>query len=165
MCRKGCSTRRSRRVQALTTDSAVPRTLSARRGHGAPPHRLAGGSAASPGSLAFVFPYGASLTVQKPAFPVLSSGPLALPLNRPVCALWTGKARAGSSPGRMCVLGSSLMLHDDWIDKDDNAKALRGSRRTAARRPASHPGHTRAAGGRRAYALAHPCGRPRDGPV
>jgi len=76
-------------------------------------------------SLAFAYPYGASLAVQKPAFPALSSGHLALPLNRPVCALWSGKARApGMPPGRLCVLGSSYVLHDDWFDKDDNAKVV-----------------------------------------
>ena len=43
-------------------------------------------SASSPqSSLAFAYPYGASLAVQKPAFPILSSGQLAFPLNR--CAL------------------------------------------------------------------------------
>ena len=42
--------------------------------------------------LAFAYPYGCSLLVQKPAFPVLTSGPLSFPLNRPVCALCVGPA-------------------------------------------------------------------------
>jgi len=63
--------------------------------------------------------------VQKPAFPVLSSGHLAIPLNRPVCALWQGKSRvAGMAPGRLCVLGSSYVLHDEWLDQDENAKVV-----------------------------------------
>jgi intraflagellar transport protein 52 len=81
-------------------------------------------------SLSFSFPYGASLVVQKPAFPILSSGHLAIPLHRPVAALWEGKPAAndvkegvnGGRPGRICVLGSTHVLHDDWLDKDDNAK-------------------------------------------
>mmetsp|Transcript_425 Transcript_425/g.786 ORF Transcript_425/g.786 Transcript_425/m.786 type:complete len:449 (-) Transcript_425:177-1523(-) len=76
-------------------------------------------------SLAFAYPYGASLSVQKPAFPALSSGHLAIPLNRPVCALWSGKPRVPAMPpGRICVLGSSYVLHDDWIEKDDNSKVI-----------------------------------------
>lgn len=75
--------------------------------------------------LAFAYPYGASLAVQKPAFPVLSSGHLAFPLSRPVCALWESKPRSpGMVPGRLCVLGSSYILHDDWLDKDENAKLV-----------------------------------------
>jgi len=83
------------------------------------------GKPMSSDSLAFTFPYGASLNVQKPAFPVLSSGHLAIPLHRPVAALWEGKARKGGPPaGRICVLGSAHVLHDDWLDKDDNAKVV-----------------------------------------
>lgn len=77
-------------------------------------------------SLTFAYPYGSSLAVQKPAFPVLSSGHLAFPLNRPVCALWQSSAPRvpGMSPGRLCLLGSSYVAHDDWIDKDENAKLI-----------------------------------------
>jgi len=70
-------------------------------------------------NLAFVYPYGASLTVQKPAFPVLSSGHISFPLNRPVCALHEAPGPGG---GRMCVLGSSHMFEDAWFDKDENGK-------------------------------------------
>lgn len=78
-------------------------------------------------SLAFAYPYGCSLAVQKPGFPVLSSGPLSFPLNRPVCGLWSARAPKGGaseSPGRLCLLGSSYVLHDDWIDKEENSKLL-----------------------------------------
>ncbi|KAL1529370.1 hypothetical protein AB1Y20_000322 [Prymnesium parvum] len=83
-------------------------------------------TSAAQSSLAFAYPYGASLAVQKPAFPVLSSGHLAFPLNRPVCALWQAKsARApGMAPGRLCLVGSSYVFHDDWLDKDENAKLV-----------------------------------------
>lgn len=32
----------------------------------------------------FVFPYGATLSVAKPAVPILSSGKIAYPMNRPL---------------------------------------------------------------------------------
>ncbi|KAG8463986.1 hypothetical protein KFE25_000154 [Diacronema lutheri] len=68
-------------------------------------------------NLAFAYPYGASLTVQKPAFAVLTSGHISYPLNRPICALH--ESRAG---GRLCVLGSSHIFEDAWFDKDENGK-------------------------------------------
>ena len=42
-------------------------------------------------SLNFVYPYGATLTVQKPAVAVLSSGSTSYPVNRPVCAFCHSK--------------------------------------------------------------------------
>ena len=42
-------------------------------------------------SLNFVYPFGATLNVVKPAVPVLSSGTVSLPVNRPVCAFYTSK--------------------------------------------------------------------------
>lgn len=64
-------------------------------------------------------PAGASLNVAKPAYPVLSSGHIAYPLNRPLCALWSaaphGRQPASAPPsGKLCVLGSSYLFHDDW---------------------------------------------------
>lgn len=41
------------------------------------------------GGLQFVFPYGATLTVQKPCVPLLSSGYFAYPVNRPIAAVCT----------------------------------------------------------------------------
>jgi len=77
-------------------------------------------------NLQFAYPYGCSLVVQKPSYPVLSSGPLAFPLNRPICGLWSGSSpkSADGTEGRLCLLGSSHVLHDDWIDKDENAKLV-----------------------------------------
>ena len=40
-------------------------------------------------ALSFVYPNGATLNVAKPAVPVLSSGSVSFPLNRPVCAFYT----------------------------------------------------------------------------
>ena len=39
-------------------------------------------------ALTFVYPYGATLNVAKPAIAVLSSGSVSYPLNRPVCAFY-----------------------------------------------------------------------------
>lgn len=78
-------------------------------------------------SLTFAYPYGCSLALQKPAFPVLSSGPLAFPLNRPVCGLWSARSPKGGAegtPGRLCLLGSSYVVHDDWVDKEENSKLV-----------------------------------------
>lgn len=48
-----------------------------------------GSSADGPGGgLTFVYPYGATMTVQSPAHPVLSSGPISYPLNRPLAGVW-----------------------------------------------------------------------------
>lgn len=68
--------------------------------------------------LSFVFPYGATMTVQKPAIPVLSSGYISFPLNRPVAAMYSSKA----SKGRLCVIASCHMFEDKWLDKEDNTK-------------------------------------------
>lgn len=77
--------------------------------------------------LTFAYPYGCSLVVQKPAFPVLSSGPLSFPINRPVCGMWEArspKAGGEGAPGRLCVLGSSYLMQDEWLDKEENAKLM-----------------------------------------
>ncbi len=70
------------------------------------------------GGLTFVYPYGASLIVQKPAIPVLSSGALSIPLQRPLAAAYSPKARMG----RLLVIGSVRIFDDSYIDKEENAK-------------------------------------------
>eukprot|EP00667_Euglena_gracilis_P009286 EG_transcript_9433 len=69
-------------------------------------------------SLTFVYPYGCSLNVQKPSIPILSSGYIAYPLNRPVGAVHEYKGGAG----RVMVIGSCHMFEDAWLDKEENAK-------------------------------------------
>ncbi len=39
-------------------------------------------------ALSFVYPHGATLNVARPAIPILSTGSVSFPLNRPVCALY-----------------------------------------------------------------------------
>jgi intraflagellar transport protein 52 len=74
--------------------------------------------------LGFVYPYGASLTVQRPSIPLLSSGPTSYPMNRPVSAMWEADtvSEAGGLRGRLVVIGSAEIFGDDWIDKEENTK-------------------------------------------
>ncbi|MEW5301201.1 MAG: hypothetical protein WDW38_004741 [Sanguina aurantia] len=69
--------------------------------------------------LDFVYPYGSTLSVQKPAIPILSSGKIAYPMNRPLGALWH---QNGS--GKIAVVGSVAMFDDKWIDKEENSKVM-----------------------------------------
>ena len=44
--------------------------------------------------LPFVFPYGVSLNVSRPSRPLLSSGPISYPMNRPIAAVWESETVA-----------------------------------------------------------------------
>lgn len=68
--------------------------------------------------LSFVYPFGATLSVRKPAVAVLSSGSVSFPMNRPVCAFYSN-SKNGS---KIVVFGSVHMFSDKYIDKEDNAK-------------------------------------------
>ncbi|KAG1674864.1 hypothetical protein FOA52_015254 [Chlamydomonas sp. UWO 241] len=68
--------------------------------------------------LEFVFPHGCTVSALKPAIPVLSSGKIAYPMNRPLGAIWSKGA------GKICVLGSAAMFDDKWIDKEENSKVM-----------------------------------------
>ena len=52
----------------------------------------------------FVVPFCATLNVQKPAVPVLSTGATAVPPSRPLAALWAGNPSKGEGRGKVCVL-------------------------------------------------------------
>jgi len=71
-------------------------------------------------ALSFLYPYGATLSVAKPASAVLSTGSVCFPLNRPVCAMYSAKHHKG----KLVVLGSVHMLSDAYIDKEENSKIL-----------------------------------------
>ena len=61
------------------------------------------------------------MNVARPAVAALSTGSVAFPLNRPVCALYTHtKSMTGSPGGKMAVLGSGHLFADKYIDKEDN---------------------------------------------
>ncbi|XP_068598820.1 intraflagellar transport protein 52 homolog [Brachionichthys hirsutus] len=70
-------------------------------------------------ALTFVYPYGATLSVIKPAVPVLSTGSVCFPLNRPVLAFHQGK-----ESGKLAVLASCHMFSDQYIDKEENSKIM-----------------------------------------
>jgi intraflagellar transport protein 52 len=72
----------------------------------------------------FVVPFCATLNAQKPAVPVLSTGKMAVPTQRPTAALWAGKPNKGEGRGKVCVLGSGRMASDEWLDREDNATVL-----------------------------------------
>lgn len=68
--------------------------------------------------LSFLYPYGATLAVDKRSSSVLSTGSVCFPLFRPICAFHSVK---GSS-GKLCVIGSYRIFHDQYIDKEENSK-------------------------------------------
>lgn len=70
-------------------------------------------------ALQFLYPYGASLNVAKPAVALLSTGSVAFPLNRPVCAVYKFPSPNG---GTLAVVGSAAMFSDPYIKKEDNFK-------------------------------------------
>ncbi|ESO04925.1 hypothetical protein HELRODRAFT_78455, partial [Helobdella robusta] len=69
-------------------------------------------------ALSFVYPYGCTLNVQRPAVIILSSGGACFPLNRSICAI------NKSMKGKLLVLGSQHMFSDHYLEKDDNSKLL-----------------------------------------
>ncbi|KAF5906132.1 myb-related protein B, partial [Clarias magur] len=71
-------------------------------------------------ALTFVYPYGATLSVMKPAVAVLSTGSVCFPLNRPVLAFSKGEKNAG----KLAVLGSCHMFSDQYLDKEENSKIM-----------------------------------------
>ncbi|GMS79003.1 hypothetical protein PENTCL1PPCAC_1178, partial [Pristionchus entomophagus] len=72
-------------------------------------------------SLAFVYPYGCTLNINRSSAAVLSTGSTCFPVSRPVAAFHTHE----ESNGRMVVVGSAHIFHDSYIDKEDNAKILK----------------------------------------
>lgn len=80
-------------------------------------------------NLEFAFPYGATLNVQPPAVPILSSGFTAYPINRPVGAVYSQEmdSRMEKEPvkGRIAVLGSVHMFNDDWLEESENKSLQR----------------------------------------
>ncbi|KAF7260150.1 hypothetical protein EG68_02289 [Paragonimus skrjabini miyazakii] len=72
-------------------------------------------------ALQFLYPYGATLNVAKPSVALLSTGSVAFPLNRPVCAIHKSKGNDGGSLG---VVGSAAMFTDSYVTKEDNFKVF-----------------------------------------
>lgn len=70
-------------------------------------------------TLQFVYPYGATLNVAKPAVSIFSTGTACIPVNRPVIAL---HHKEGS--GKLAVMGSVHMFSDQYLDKEENNKVM-----------------------------------------
>jgi intraflagellar transport protein 52 len=74
------------------------------------------------------------MTVQTPALPLLSSGPISYPVNRPIAGVWekgaekavgkdVGKdVESSRGPGRLLVMASTEVFGDDWLEKEENGK-------------------------------------------
>jgi intraflagellar transport protein 52 len=76
-------------------------------------------------SLAFVYPYGLTFNVQRPAIPLLSSGFMAYPLNRPIAAAWecpkVVEHLGRRKQGKLLLIGTAQIFEDAWIDKEENS--------------------------------------------
>uniref|UniRef100_A0A8D0AZ18 Intraflagellar transport 52 n=1 Tax=Salvator merianae TaxID=96440 RepID=A0A8D0AZ18_SALMN len=71
-------------------------------------------------ALTFVYPFGATLNVMKPAVAVLSTGSVCFPLNRPILAFYHYKNQGG----KLAVLGSCHMFSDQYLEKEENSKIM-----------------------------------------
>ncbi|OAF69879.1 Intraflagellar transport protein 52 [Intoshia linei] len=71
-------------------------------------------------SLEFLYPYGATLNTQNPAIPVLSTGQVCFPVNRPITSFYHSK----SNNSKIVVVGSIHMFSDRYIEKEENKKIL-----------------------------------------
>jgi len=103
----------NRAAGKLSTGPAASQAFGA-----APPAAQPSGAPSSSSGLTFVLPHGCSLNVQKPGVPILSSGFIAYPLNRPVGAVYEHKGGSG----RVMALGSCHMFEDGWLEKEENGK-------------------------------------------
>ncbi|CBZ33504.1 intraflagellar transport protein component, putative [Leishmania donovani] len=76
-------------------------------------------------SLVFVYPYGLTFNVQRPAIPLLSSGFMAYPLNRPIAAAWecpkVAEHLGRRKQGKLLIIGSAQLFDDAWIEKEENS--------------------------------------------
>ena len=66
-------------------------------------------------AFSYVYPFGATLNVTKPAVAVLSTGSLCFPVQRPTCA-FVPLPKSGC----LAVLASAHVFHDSYIQKEDN---------------------------------------------
>eukprot|EP00164_Ancoracysta_twista_P014035 GFYU01022675.1.p1 GENE.GFYU01022675.1~~GFYU01022675.1.p1 ORF type:complete len:612 (+),score=89.73 GFYU01022675.1:61-1896(+) len=79
-------------------------------------------------SMNFMYPHGLTMNVQRPSFPILSSGFMAFPLNRPIAAVYEAPEAAEHNGkvkrGKLLVLGSGNVMEDSWINKEENEKLV-----------------------------------------
>ncbi|CAD5223001.1 unnamed protein product [Bursaphelenchus okinawaensis] len=70
-------------------------------------------------ALSFVYPFGSTLTVTKETIPLLSTGSVCFPMNRPICA-----GRVTENGGKIVALGSTHMLTDSYFEEKENDKVI-----------------------------------------
>ena len=75
--------------------------------------------------LKILYPFGQSIDIdpkKQNISTLFTSGKIAFPMNRPLCAVTTSK----STKGKLCVLGSINFLDNSYIDKEENMKVIDG---------------------------------------
>lgn len=72
-------------------------------------------------SLSFVYPNGTTLSVQSPAYTLLSSGSTSYPVDCPISAVYETSNLSGEQ-GRVIVCGSSDIFSDAWLEKEENSQ-------------------------------------------
>ncbi|KAG8007391.1 Intraflagellar transport protein 52-like protein [Nibea albiflora] len=75
-------------------------------------------------ALTFVYPYGATLSVMKPAVAVLSNWLSLLPPQQACTGIPSRKGQKHNETGKLAVLGSCHMFSDQYIDKEENSKIM-----------------------------------------
>jgi intraflagellar transport protein 52 len=104
--------------EALVTNGVLNRELGRAASKSDHTHSDSVNTTLSQKSLSFVYPFGGTLTVQKPAVSLLSSGSTSYPLCRPVAAFCHSK----NGHGRLLVLGSAHLFSDQYLDKEENGR-------------------------------------------
>jgi len=74
----------------------------------------------SGGLINLIYPFGCTLSLEKPATPLITSGKMSFPANRALLAV------SRIERGVLLVLGSSRPFHDKFINKEDNASLFEG---------------------------------------
>ncbi|KAJ8778153.1 hypothetical protein J1605_013869 [Eschrichtius robustus] len=106
--------------EALVSNGVLNREISRAAGKAVPGIIEEESSGNNAQALTFVYPFGATLSVMKPAVAVLSTGSVCFPLNRPILAFYHSKSQGG----KLAVLGSCHMFSDQYLDKEENSKIM-----------------------------------------
>ncbi|XP_058893801.1 intraflagellar transport protein 52 homolog isoform X3 [Kogia breviceps] len=106
--------------EALVSNGVLNREISRAAGKAVPGLTEEESSGNNAQALTFVYPFGATLSVMKPAVAVLSTGSVCFPLNRPILAFYHSKNQGG----KLAVLGSCHMFSDQYLDKEENSKIM-----------------------------------------
>ncbi|XP_023367744.1 intraflagellar transport protein 52 homolog [Otolemur garnettii] len=106
--------------EALVSNGVLNREISRAAGKAVPGIIDEESSGNNAQALTFVYPFGATLSVMKPAVAVLSTGSVCFPLNRPILAFYHSKSQGG----KLAVLGSCHMFSDQYLDKEENSKIM-----------------------------------------